>query len=436
MTDTLRTGLEQLARQAPASRTPDAVAAQLAWRSRRRRWRPVVVLTAALACSMVLLATLTGVLTLTGPAPAQPARGSGALPARIVVPPTGTPLVTESPVERAAYVIATGDVRRGTFSHGIAPVVVSADDGAYRVVPWHDGDHGISLSPDGRRLAWVVGDSPLVITKTVVLTLATGELREVPGSLTAAVGTAWSADGSRLLVWGGTRVSQNAGAGGRVEVRDAATLRLVDRVEGSGPAAQVMGHVVVPTQASTAFTGVVPVDRAVVSPGGERVAQITMLAIGGDTVRDPARLVIHPAGAAPDGFTPVVALPGVAYAEALVWTAEGVVVAEYSGSDARGPARVVLLDPATGSVVRTLTTLPPDASPDRVVDVDPQVVAVSTQVLDSGQVSDMQPRTWPWHSLERLRWWASNPLRAGLQIGLGALPLVLVVLLVRMARRP
>lgn len=436
MSDTLRTQLEDLARQAPVARTADDVAAERAWRRGRRWWpsRPAVAV--ALACWLVLLGAVVGALVVTGPRTVQPAGGEGSLPTRIVVPPVGTPLVTEQLIERAAYVIATGDVRRGTFSRGLAPVVVSADGGAYRVVPWHDGDHGLSLSPDGRRLAWVVGDRPLVVTKTVVLTFATGELREVPGAPTAADGTGWSVDGSRLLVWGATRVSANTSTGGRIEVRDAATLRPVDRVEGSGPAVEVGGHVVAPTLASTTVTGVVPVDRAVVSPDGERAAQLVMLEIGGSSVRNPARLVVHPADAAPDDYTPVVELPGVAYAEAVAWTTEGVVVAEYAGMDAPGPARVVVLDPSTGAVVRTLTQLPADAGPDRVVDVDPQVVAIATQVLDHGQVSDSRPRTWGWHSAERVRWWLSDPEQAGLQVGLVTVALVVGLLLTRMVRRP
>lgn len=434
MSDTLRSQLEVLARQRPVARTADDVAAERAWRAGRRRWATAPLAAAAVAFSLVALAALAGAAPLARPRPAQPAVGQGALPSRIVLPPVGTPLVTEQPMERAAYVIATGDLRRGAFSRGVAPVVVSADGGAYRIVPWHDGDHGISLSPDGRRLAWVVGDVPLDVTRTVVLTLATGELREVPGAPTAADGTAWSDDGTRLLVWGSRRVSDNTTQDAAVQVHDARTLALVRSEPGFGPAAMVGGQVVVPTMAGSASTGVLNTGRAVLSPDGREAAEIDMPGIDGG-LRNHARLVVHPAGTAPGDFTPVLELREVAYAEVLAWTAEGVVVAEYAGSHAPGPAQVVVLDPGSGSVVRGLTRLPADAGQDFVVDVNPQVVAVATQVLQGGQIADTRPRAWPWHSLERLRWWASDPVRAGLQAGLGPLALLVVVLLVRMARR-
>lgn len=432
MNDNLHGRLTALAEGAPTFRLADDEAARLAW---RRRIAPASTLVAvALVCVVVVLAVVVGLGAVRRP-PVVPAQGTASLPARIVVPPAGTPLVTEQPIERAAYVIATGHVRRGTFSRGIAPVVVSADGGAYRVVPWHDGDHGISLSPDGRRLAWVRGDGPRLVTRTVVLTLATGELREVPGAPTAAQGTAWSDDGSRLLVWGATRVSENTAEDGRVEVRDATSLQvLAQDTERSGPAAMVSGQLLVPTEEPSAFVDVVSTGHAVVSPDGRQAAQVVLPDIGG-TPRAGVKLLVHPVDRPVDSFTPVVWLD-VAYAEALAWVSDGIVVAEYAGADRRGPAQVAVLDPSTGTVVRTRTTLPADAGPDLVVDVDPQVVAVAGPALMTGQVTDTRPRAWPWHSAERVRWWLADPLAAGLQLGLGVLALAGVLGLVRLVRRP
>ncbi|HET8615789.1 MAG TPA: hypothetical protein VFL94_09710 [Actinomycetales bacterium] len=430
MNDVLRSGLLALAERTPAARATDDEAARRAWR-RRRLAAPPRVVAVALVCGLVALAVVVGLDAL-GRAPVVPAQGSGSLPARLVVPPVGTPLVTEQPIERAAYVIATGGLRRGTFSRGIAPVAVSADGGAYRVVPWHDGDHGIALSPDGRRLAWVVGDTPRVVTKTVVLTLASGELLEVPDAPTAAEGTAWSDDGSRLLVWGATRISENTAQGGRVEVRDATTLRLLSEdATHPGPAAMVGGRLLVPHQESGTRQTVVWLDRAVVSPDGQRAAQVVMPIIDGTAAGE---LVVHPVGRAVDSFTPVLRLRA-AYAEALAWTRDGIVVATYAGARLRAPAGVEVLDPSTAAVVRTLTSLPADADPDLVVDVDPQVLAVAAGVLASGQVTDSRPRTWPWYSAERVRWWVSDPLAAGLQVGLALLALLGVLGVVHLARR-
>lgn len=435
MTDTLRVRLEELAQQAPAVRTPHEVAAERAWRSGRRWWfpaRPVIAVT--VAASLVLLVALAGVLAVSRRTPVQPARGDGALPSRIVVPPVGTPLVTEQPIDRAAYVIAANDLRRSTFSRGTAPVVVSADGGQYRVVPWHDDDHGLSLSPDGRRLAWVQGQALQVVTRTVVLTLATGQVDQVPDAPTAADGTAWSDDGTHLLVWGSRRVSPNEGEGAEVQVHDARSLRLLRRVDGSGPAAMVGGSVVVPQPESTTRMQAIQVDRAVVSPDGRRTAQVVMTGISGSS--DPApRLSVRDVTAAPSDVTPPVWLPPATYAEVIGWAADGVVLARYGGPQLHVAPVVQVVDPADGQVVRTLTALPRDAGPDMAVDLSPQVEAVAADVLASGRTSDALPRTWPWHSVERVRWWLADPLQVGLEAGLVALAVVLAIGLVVMARR-
>jgi WD40-like Beta Propeller Repeat len=433
MTDTLRHQLDELARHAPAPRWPHDVAAKQAWSRGRRLLVPAPLVAVVVICSLVLLVGL-GALAIVRRTPVQPARGSGALPARVVVPPLGTPLVTEQPVERAAYVIAGEDLRRGTFSRGIAPVVVSADDGQYRVVPWHDGDHGISLSPDGRRLAWVVGESPRV-TRVVVLTLATGAMSEVPDAPSAAEGTAWSDDGTRLLVWGLRRVSEYESQDAHVEVRDARTLRLLWRVDGHGSAAMVHGSVVVPQQEATVQRITVRVDRAVVSPDGTKSAQVVLPA-DSTGPRSDARLAVDSV-AAPGAMSlrSMWLTPAPAYAEALAWSADGVVAARYGGAERHVAPVVQVLDPATGRVVRTLTSLPDDAAPGLAVDIVPQVLAVAADVLAAGQVADTRPRTWPWYSAERVRWWVSDPVRAGLQIGLALMALFVGVALVHMMRR-
>jgi hypothetical protein len=434
MTDTLRHQLDELARQAPAPRWPHVAAAEQAW-SRRRRLRVTAPLVAVVVvCSLVLAAGLVGALGIPRRTPVPPARGSGALPARIIVPPVGTPLITEQPVERAAYVIAGEDLRRGTFSRGIAPVVVSADDGQYRVVPWHEGDHGISLSPDGRRLAWVVGDSPRV-TRVVVLTLATGAMSGVPDAPSAAEGTAWSDDGTRLLVWGLRRVSEYESQDPHVEVRDARTLRLLWRVDGFGVPAMVHGSVLLPEQESTIQLMTVRAARAVVSPDGTNSAQV-VLPSDYTNPRSDARLVVDSVAArGATSLRSVWLRPAPAYAEALAWAADGVVLARYGGAERHVAPVVQVLDPATGRVVRTLTSLPDDAGPLLAVDILPQVLAVAADVLAAGQVADTRPRTWPWHSAERVRWWVSDPVKVGLQLGLIVVVLVVGVALVRMIRR-
>ena len=439
--------LQDLADELPGPRTSHAAAAQAAWTARRRpprrAWVPVAAVCAVAA--VLLLVAVAPTSGLRRGAQVTPASGPGALPVRVFAPPSWTPLVTEAPVERAAYVLATREVRRGPFSRGIAPVVVSADGGAYRVLPWHEGDHGLSLSPDGRRVAWVQGGfgGPETRTRVVVLTLATGRLVAQPDDARApssAEGTSWSDDGTRLVVWGVDYVSTapDAGGKGNAYVLDARTLRVVSMKEGFGRAVMVGQQVLDLTSVVTgARTGLVLGDAIAMAPDAGRLAVATQTQVGSTWDSQGTRVQEIPPIAVPrlvvrsTGGRVVTdrALADAVYADVLGWGPRGVAVVAYGAGWRDVAPRVELVDPATGRALATLTELPPVNEPDLAVDIDPQVVAVAADVLAGGRTAATPPPRWGWWSVEHLRWWLSAPLAVALELGLA----LAVVLLVRLA---
>ena len=442
--------LRGLADELPSPRTSHPSAAQAAWAARRRplrrAWVPAVAVCAVAA--VLLLVAVAPTSGLRRGTPVSPAGGPGALPVRLFTPPAWTPLVTEAPVERAAYVLATAHARRGPFSRGTAPVVVSADGGAYRVLPWREGDHGLSLSPDGRRVAWVRGAAggPDTPTRVVVLTLATGELVAQPDSAqvpTVAEGTSWSTDGRSVLVWGADYVSSDPnGPGGKANgyLLDASTLRVLSMREGLSGPALLDGTRVVRMDAVRNATTVSQIDGdvpIVLSPDGGRVAASVQRGVGpgdgsGQSPEDAMpRLVVANVG----GRT-VLDLPLAdgAFAQALGWSGQGLAVAVYGAAWRDIRPRVALVDPATGRETQTLTLLPVVSDPDVAVDLDPQVVAVAADVLAGGRTAATPPPRWDWWSGEHLRWWLSAPLAVALELGLGLAAVLLVRLAVRRAR--
>lgn len=247
-----RGALALLADAAPEADVTDLVAAQSAWavahrpvwpvrvlaaacRSLRDRpWVAWPVLAAAAAAVLMLAVSLAPSVRLSAPQPAQAPSGPGALPQRVWAPGAWTPLVTEQPVARAAYLLTAGDRQRHGADGGdagtVRTYVVSADDGGvYRRLPGRPD--GAVLSPDGRRVAWWEkpvgpGDQGVPAESTVVvLDLGTGTVRTVAvrsrwGVDTSVGGVVFDPAGTRLAVWGSDSWDGSSGRGA-VHVVDA-----------------------------------------------------------------------------------------------------------------------------------------------------------------------------------------------------------------------
>ncbi len=430
----LHEALSHLADAAPAPADGHLPAARMAWRTRPRRL--VWVLPSLALAAAALLLTLVVVPTVQTAPPAVAPIGPGALPERLFVPPPWTPRVLDRPVVRAAYVVATSFKGFGGLSEAVGAVVVSADGGDYRTLPWQNGDHGLSLSPDGRRVAWVRGASTGATStnNAVVLTLATGSLLTARNGVTDAQGTTWSRDGRSLAVWGVDYVTPNDSSAGvaNVYLLDAQTLRSrPGGGTGYGPVAVSGGRVVVSPAGGGSWAGLVENQRLVLSPDGSSAFGIDQVGSAqGPQLRRGPVAALRPGP--PEG--PVVAvgsLPLAAYAEPLTWVRQGVVIAEYDGvgvqplGPARGSAQVALLDPRTGSLVRSLTMLPADATASFSPDIDPQVLAVATGVVAGGRTERTPAPTFAVLSAPRLRWLAGQALAPLLiLLGLGATALV------------
>jgi hypothetical protein len=278
-----------------------------------------------------------------------------------------------------------------------------------------------------------------------VLDPATGRLvvAGAPDTLapTEAEGTAWSADGRRLLVWGYDYVSTAPDAPGgksNAYVKDATTLRTLALKEGVvGPALLVGDRAVSDSDlgGGSVRTSVVDVGAGLaLSPDERLVAACRQVEMGGAApgaqLAEPSRPRLVVADLTGKVTLDRQLAEGV-YAEAVGWSAEGVAVAVYGGSGQPVRPRVEVLDPATGRAVRTLTTLPADAGRDLLtVDVDPQVMAVAADVLAGGRTARTPAPHWSWWSLEHLRWWLSAPFTVAVELGLLAGAAVVVRLAV------
>ncbi|MBC7638711.1 MAG: PD40 domain-containing protein, partial [Rhodoferax sp.] len=407
-------------------------AATAAWRTRPRRL--VWVLPALALAGGALLLTLVVVPSVLTAPPAVAPTGPGALPERLFVPPLWTAMVSQRPVARAAYVVAT----RGEESVGSAAFVVSADGGSYRRLPWRARDHGLSLSPDGRRVAWVseepIETGPNTANHVVVLTLATGSLSTAASVPTNAQGAQWSPDGRSLAVWGTDYAHPGDSSGVvNVYVLDALTLRSRLVGSGVGPVGFSGGRPVVSTVGDLG-NGLVLQPRLVVSPDGGTAFGIAQ--VGETGVPQLRRGPVFPSRPdLPEG--PVVdvgQLPGASSAEVLAWVRQGVVVVAYARGSARGPAEVALLDPVTGRTARVLTALPGASTPGA-DGVSPQVLAVAADVVAGGRTEPTPAPTFGLLSVPRLRWLAGQALAPLLiLVGLGATALLLSLLWRRPSR--
>ncbi|WP_088290662.1 hypothetical protein [Kineosporia sp. A_224] len=246
-----RAVLTLLAEGRPEPAVTDLVAAQQAWALAHRPALPLrvaravreAVRTAAREHPRLVLPALAGLvlilvlgalavlpaLHVSRPQPATTPSGPGALPDRLWAPWPGTPLVTDRPLSRAAYVIRANDeqqtVEEARASDGsgaageVRSYVVGADTGEYRRLP--ESSESTVLSPDGRRAAWatapeVDGLRTQPSTTVVVLDLPTGSQRQVtiPGVWNAGTsvdGLAFDRSGTRLAVWGGANYDTSAG---------------------------------------------------------------------------------------------------------------------------------------------------------------------------------------------------------------------------------
>lgn len=220
MTEVLRSALVEIAERAPAATVPDDL-----WRSARRSRRGHMA-----AATVAVLAVVGSVIGLGASAhrdtaPVTQPAGGGAVPSRVYLVPDrltgsderGRPT---GPVE-SDLSVGTSSVAYMTQS-GI-PVVVTARDGRYHLLdlPGFVGESptsfatllggGLTLSPDGRSLAYAYADGydaagTPTATGIRVLDLGSGHIRtiELPpfGEGTAIRQIVWSPD-SRWLAWMG-----------------------------------------------------------------------------------------------------------------------------------------------------------------------------------------------------------------------------------------
>jgi hypothetical protein len=175
---------EELHREAETAKTYDVYAGSLATarRSRRRIAAAWLVVLAALAVAVPVVPAVRH---------DTPAGEKGAmqLPDRVGDPPFGELRTTAFPHLGAASMVYMAHTWRygPAFDEADQFAVVGADGDGYRTQEVTYGEDRILLSPDGRTIA----------TATVLVDLATGRSRPLPGE--DGVPVAWSPDGSRMV---------------------------------------------------------------------------------------------------------------------------------------------------------------------------------------------------------------------------------------------
>ena len=195
----LREQLDRLAEGAPEVSVP----ADTWSRARRARRRDLGLGVLAGAAAVALVVGLVSWLPDRGDVDPAGTGGVGVPETIHAVPSGALEPVSDLAVGRSAAVLMSEDD---------LPVVVDADDGSYTALSLPgfgalQAEQGaVSLSPDGRRLAWAWSESEGGRTRTGVriADLQSGDVRTVRSRTPIFVYTfAWSADG-RWLVWDGT----------------------------------------------------------------------------------------------------------------------------------------------------------------------------------------------------------------------------------------
>jgi hypothetical protein len=386
---TLKILLDDVAAAATHDLRIDVAAARerAAHRRRETRHRAAAVMTTAVA---VAATVLLAVVLLPGATPRAttdqtPAGAPTGLPDRWYYAPPWTPPVTRHPMPAASMVLAVNlntDLHWNSIS---GPVLVSADGRSYASLPWGHHDSLVTLSRDGRRVAWVTQDGgPATVHR---VELATGKQRddELPvhrvvdqmvwagADLWASVDggspsppTTWKlpANAAPLKVCACVNAPLAADAHGRLLQPPTTT--------GSG----VPGAVATPGLAGAGqlFSDVTG-QRAIVSPAGTKVA----VAVA-EQERGPFWLKID--GAQPRRFRLTGPEP-VEGAEVLGWAPGGVVL-RVSTTGRLAPSRSIrLYDPAGGSY-RVIS---------RPVSTGFDVVTVADDVVGTGgTVPGVRPR--------------------------------------------
>lgn len=230
----VRSEFERLADTAPRPSIDQTI-----WdrgRALRRRDRLV---TSALVLAMVVILGGVAALVLSPQRTVDPGDGpvpDGAIPSRIVDPATGSAPEKDLATGRAsvAFMSSTGE-----------PVVVGASDGRYHHLQWLEvtAPLALSLSPDGRRLAWAS------LTRLNVADLETGDVLKFPyNSGRGARGTSlvWQADSARVT-WQGTNVV-GEGVAGTIELAGPSEhLHPIERTLATGMASPAQTVAALPT---------------------------------------------------------------------------------------------------------------------------------------------------------------------------------------------
>ncbi|NLT54380.1 MAG: hypothetical protein GXX79_07385 [Actinomycetales bacterium] len=121
---------------------------------RRRAGGNLLVPALAAASVAVVAVGLAAVSLVVGsPVPADRASGPSGLPDRWWSPPRATPELAAGDMEVASMALASR-VSRGAPDRLQGFVVVSGDGRVYRRLPWTRDDRAVTLSPDGRWVAW------------------------------------------------------------------------------------------------------------------------------------------------------------------------------------------------------------------------------------------------------------------------------------------
>jgi hypothetical protein len=197
VTDLLQRELSRIANRAPTADVPGDT-----WQQGRRSVQRTRI--AAVATAVAVVAVVAGLVSWLPQGGSTPPVAEGAL---------GVPETVRIPGYKE--LTPTSDLAVGTQAVALKsldhePVVVDAEDGTYRALslPGFQGRGGVlSLSPDGRRLAWGWSDGDDSIRDGIgirVVDLATGEwdsydLRDKRGG-TFVRSLSWSPDG-RWVVW-------------------------------------------------------------------------------------------------------------------------------------------------------------------------------------------------------------------------------------------
>lgn len=320
-------------------------------RALRRRDRLV---TSALVLAMVVILGGVAALVLSPQRTGDPADGpvpDGAIPSRIVDPATGSAPEKDFAIGQGsvAFMSSTGE-----------PVVIGASDGRYHHLQWLEvtAPFALSLSPDGRRLAWAS------LTRLNVADLETGDVLTFPyNSGRGAQGTSlvWQADSSRVT-WQGTN-AVGEGVAGTVDL--------------SGPSERL--H---------------PIERTLATGIASPAQALAALAT---TENQPSALFVRPArpGAGVDSddeekvrrALPVDLYPSGASVRPLGWAADDLLLAEVdapAGSYVEGPHLALFTSPDRPEsewtyriVMRDL----PDVDVSIAVDLIPDLDGTSSQPL-------------------------------------------------------